>query len=362
MAPEQIEGKPIDISSDIFSLGIVLYEITVGKRLFRGTAREVIGRLTEAKIDPPTFVRRKFPPALEAIVMRTLEKHPDARYQSAYDLADDLEAFLRDAHMHSGPVRIARYLDVLTQAAGGPRRPELVSEDETRSSASGELDFDGPLFDAFAPAAVKEWEDTEQPEADVAAALGLELAELRALRTPAPLPSDGPDAEADATTPVSRISAEEAQRSSDDDLPTLSTPALPPAGAPSAVDPGHPPAPAAPPAGASPSGPAASSPTAPPTDASPGWQASIPAAPRSAPLAVPVPVPVPIPVPMAPPMVLGSGPGAIGSEALGPPGGLRARHPEAPRGFGQRLPWILVGVLVVAVTALVAYIVIGIGV
>ena len=60
--------------------------------------------------------------------MRTLEKHPEDRYQSAYDLADDLESFLRDERLHSGPVRIARYLDMLTHAAGGARRPELVSE------------------------------------------------------------------------------------------------------------------------------------------------------------------------------------------------------------------------------------------
>ncbi len=339
MSPEQAARKPVDHRSDIFSLGIVMYEITVGKRLFRGPAREVIGRLAEARIDPPTFVRRKFPPQLEAIVMRTLEKHPDARYQSAYDLADDLEAFLRDAHMHSGPVRIARYLDALNQAAGGPPRPELVSEAEARGPASAELDFDGQMFDAFAPAAAKEWEDTEQSEADVAAALGLELAELRALRTPLPLPPRAPgEAEADATTPVSRVSEESLQGSGDEDLPTLSTPALPPGGGPAG--------------GASAPGAAA------PGVAAGSASVSIPPAPRSAPLAVPVPVPVPIPMPMAPPMAIGSGPGTLGHDGLGPAGGPRG-YPQASRGLGQRLPWILVGALVVAVAALVAYIVIG---
>src|SRR5262249_58668105 len=97
-----------------------------------GPAQEVGKGLTDAQVEPPTFARRNFPPALESIVMRALEKHPEDRYQSAYDLADDLEAFLRDEKLHSGPVRIARYLDMLTMADGGPRRPELVSESEAR--------------------------------------------------------------------------------------------------------------------------------------------------------------------------------------------------------------------------------------
>jgi tRNA A-37 threonylcarbamoyl transferase component Bud32 len=322
MSPEQAARRPIDHRSDIFSLGIVLYEITAGKRLFRGSARDVISKLTEGKIDPPTLVRRKFPAALEAIVMRALERNPAARYQSAYDLADDLEAFLRDAQLHSGPVRIARYLDALSEAAGGPRRPELVSEAETRGAAAAAPDGGRGTGEAYAPAATREWEDAEQPEADVAAALGLELAELRALRTPGPLPAGGPasgggdgDSEADATVPLDRIDPAELER------PSTAT-----------IDDEVPPGPAA--------------------------------APRSAPLAVPVPMPVP----MAPPLATGSGPGAHGAADHGrpvighPPGSLAPYSQPAPApapGLGQRLPWILVGALGMAVMALLAYIVVS---
>jgi tRNA A-37 threonylcarbamoyl transferase component Bud32 len=314
MSPEQAARRPVDHRSDIFSLGIVLYEITVGKRLFRGSAGDVIARLTEGKIEPPTFVRRKFPAALEAIVMRALERHPDARYQSAYDLADDLEAFLRDEQLHSGPVRIARYLDALSQAAGGPRRPELISEAETRGAGAAELDFDRPGLEAYAPAATKEWEDTEQPEADIAAALGLELAELRALRTPGPLPPGGTEGEADSTVPVGRFEPEELRRPGtetiEEDLPAPAAPAAP-----------------APPA--------------------PSGSVPAPSGPAPAPLAVPVPVPVP--VPMAPPMAVG----------MPPRGGLPPYGPPPPPGLAQRLPWILVGALVMAVVALLAYIVVS---
>jgi serine/threonine-protein kinase len=154
MSPEQAARKPVDHRSDIFSLGIVLYEITVGKRLFRGPALEVVTRLTEGQVEPPTFARRNFPPALESIVMRSLEKHPEDRYQSAYDLADDLESFLRDERLHSGPVRIARYLDMLAGAdlrgrgasrrrRSGFRQPDVrwlrTERGRTRTRASAAL-------------------------------------------------------------------------------------------------------------------------------------------------------------------------------------------------------------------------------
>ncbi len=232
MSPEQAArseaSPPIDHRSDIFSLGIVLYEITVGKRLYRGPASEIVPKLIAAEVEPPTFARRGYPAALEAIVMRALEKHPQERYQTAYDLADDLESFLRDERLHSGPVRIARYLDMLTHAGGGQRRPELVSEAEARAaSGSDDLDFDSQVFDGYkategapGPEQAPEWEDAEQPEADVAAALGMELAELRALRTPLPVrpagmapvsgkqPKPAPvaaDEEISVTSPLSKI-------------------------------------------------------------------------------------------------------------------------------------------------------------
>jgi tRNA A-37 threonylcarbamoyl transferase component Bud32 len=192
MSPEQAARSAVDHRSDIFSLAIVLYEITVGKRLFRGPAQDVVERLARAEVEPPTFVRKSYPPALESIVLRALEHHPEDRYQSAYDFADDLETFLRDERLHSGEVRIARYLDMLAIAGGGARRPELISETEAHAQTGEDLDFDTGTFDGFLPGAVgpdlaAAWEDVEQPEAEIAAALQLDLADLRALRTPAPV-------------------------------------------------------------------------------------------------------------------------------------------------------------------------------
>ncbi|MBI4511255.1 MAG: protein kinase [Deltaproteobacteria bacterium] len=144
MAPEQVRGEPVDHRADLFSLGIVLYEIAVGKRLFKGRPEEVAHRVKQAKIKPPTFVRRDFPPSLEAIILRALEPHPEDRYQSALELASDLEEFLRETGLKSGPVRIARYLDDLRAKEGGERRPELVifAESWVDDEADDVLDFD----------------------------------------------------------------------------------------------------------------------------------------------------------------------------------------------------------------------------
>jgi serine/threonine protein kinase len=195
MSPEQASRRPVDYRSDIFSLGVVLYEITVGRRLFKGPANEVVRRLTEGEIEAPTFVKRDFPGQLENIIMRALERHPENRYPSAYDLADDLEGFLRDAKLHSGPVRIARYLDELAEAAGGQRRPELIAESDL-AKVDEDLDFDGKMFDGYHAAPNQprsEWDEYQEADAEVAAALGLELEQLRLMRTPVPHRDDGGD-------------------------------------------------------------------------------------------------------------------------------------------------------------------------
>jgi serine/threonine protein kinase len=110
MSPEQVAGKGADYRSDIFSLGIILYEISLGQRLYRGPAEEVMRRIAEDKIAPPTSVRRDYPPALELIVMRALEKRPADRYQSTEEMRNDLEEFLDEAGFRTGPRRLAAYL------------------------------------------------------------------------------------------------------------------------------------------------------------------------------------------------------------------------------------------------------------
>jgi serine/threonine-protein kinase len=87
MAPEQVEGKEADARSDIWALGVVIYEMVTGTRPFQGdTPASVIGAIL--KDDPPPVTSRQplTPPALDPVVARCFEKDPDARWQSAADL------------------------------------------------------------------------------------------------------------------------------------------------------------------------------------------------------------------------------------------------------------------------------------
>jgi serine/threonine protein kinase len=100
MSPEQVQGLAIDGRSDIFCLGTILYEITLGRRLWRGPREVSMRRIVEERPKPPTFVRRDYPPELELIVLRSLEKKPEDRYQSAVELHRDLQGFLARSNAH----------------------------------------------------------------------------------------------------------------------------------------------------------------------------------------------------------------------------------------------------------------------
>jgi eukaryotic-like serine/threonine-protein kinase len=93
MSPEQVRGATIDARSDLFSFGVVLYEMLSGRRAFRGetTADTISAILRE---DPPelTTTGRDVPPILERIVQHCMEKDPAVRFQSARDIAFNLES------------------------------------------------------------------------------------------------------------------------------------------------------------------------------------------------------------------------------------------------------------------------------
>jgi serine/threonine protein kinase len=95
MSPEQVRGLPIDRRSDIFSVGIVLYELLTGERLFVGESDfSTLEKVRNVEILPPSTYNRKIPEELERIVLKALAKDVDERYQNAIDLHDDLQAFM----------------------------------------------------------------------------------------------------------------------------------------------------------------------------------------------------------------------------------------------------------------------------
>jgi serine/threonine-protein kinase len=97
MSPEQVRGEPLDRRSDIFALGIVLYELSTLRRLFkRPSPAEVIQAVNEGAVVPPSRLVADYPPSLEAICMRALAPSPDGRYPTAADMRRDLLTAMRD--------------------------------------------------------------------------------------------------------------------------------------------------------------------------------------------------------------------------------------------------------------------------
>ncbi len=97
MSPEQARGDDIDHRTDIFSAGIVLWELLTLESCFQAeTDVKLLARVRDGKVKSPSSVNSKVPKALELILMKALEKKLKKRYQTAEDFAHDLEVFQRD--------------------------------------------------------------------------------------------------------------------------------------------------------------------------------------------------------------------------------------------------------------------------
>jgi len=102
MAPEQIQGKEVDHRADLFSLGVVLYEMVTRHKPFSGENLTVVShRIVYDHFTPPQEFVKDLAPGLEPILMRALEKDPARRYQRARDMVDDLRRLVEANHQRS---------------------------------------------------------------------------------------------------------------------------------------------------------------------------------------------------------------------------------------------------------------------
>jgi len=197
MAPERVRDQPFDARSDIYSLGVVLWELLTGRRLFRGaTDVETFKNVLEMEVRAPSALRPEVPASLDAVVARALARDPDERFGTAQAMLDALEPILAETKYQSRMV--SELLDELygkgvhsSQLALACVTPELlasVSEGSSNSSPArtGSAESPAPAAAAnsslgFAPTAAPEARSRRAPLGWSAAVVGAALAATIAL-------------------------------------------------------------------------------------------------------------------------------------------------------------------------------------
>jgi len=159
MSPEQIGGGKLDHRTDIFSLGIVLYEMLTGTKLFKGDSlTQVMHNVANFDPPPPSRIRPGVPPLLDLVVKRAMEKKQAARYANAWEMVDDLRHCLQELApaTHESPSSAERSEKGKLPAEGAGdektvvlRAPADGATTQRRMSADVDIDNSLPLSRRF---------------------------------------------------------------------------------------------------------------------------------------------------------------------------------------------------------------------
>lgn len=126
MSPEQVLSRPLDARSDLFCVGIVLWELLTRRRLFKGAqVMEVARAVTRGRVPPPSRYAEGLPEGVDALVMRALEKDPARRFQSAAEMASAVDQLFLSAGLSVEPAQVATELAQLFGPGIGARARAL---------------------------------------------------------------------------------------------------------------------------------------------------------------------------------------------------------------------------------------------
>jgi serine/threonine protein kinase len=113
MSPEQAQGKAIDSRSDIYSTGILLYELVTKRRMFEGHTFEILDKAREARFEPAENIAKDLPAEIYKILNQALVKESDGRYQTASEMYADLEDCIYHLYLRPNAHKLSQYIKTL---------------------------------------------------------------------------------------------------------------------------------------------------------------------------------------------------------------------------------------------------------
>ncbi len=130
MSPEQCSGGSIDRRSDVFSLGVLAWEVSTGRRLFRGGNEfQIMNQVVSGNVRRPTEEDPDYPPDLEALVVEALQADPAHRFQTAQELVDAVDQFVRNHELDASAEGLRDFMFELY----GEQVPPLIMASSTRT-------------------------------------------------------------------------------------------------------------------------------------------------------------------------------------------------------------------------------------
>jgi serine/threonine-protein kinase len=141
MSPEQMRGEPLSVSTDVYGMGAVLWEVLVGRSLFSWSTSLIDAQRRASRGAPaPSTYRRDLPPALDAVCLKALAREPEHRYGSAGEMCDALERASREFPPLPSRREIAFWVNELLGARIASRRAKVAEVRRARGAAAPHVD------------------------------------------------------------------------------------------------------------------------------------------------------------------------------------------------------------------------------